>query len=97
MARLAIVGSHAVNGVSGLHSDLLKSRVFKDFYLMYPEKFTNVTNGITHRRWLLNANPGLAALITDAIGDGWMRDLEELKETRTDDRRCIIQGTVRRC
>lgn len=80
MARLAIVGSHAVNGVSGLHSDLLKSFVFKNFYLMYPEKFTNVTNGITHRRWLLSANPGLAALITEAIGDGWMRDLDELRK-----------------
>ncbi len=80
MARLAIVGSHAVNGVSGLHSDLLKNRVFKDFYLMYPERFTNVTNGITHRRWLMSANPGLAALITEAIGDGWMQDLDELRK-----------------
>lgn len=80
MARLAIVGSHAVNGVSRLHSDLLKSYVFKDFYLMYPEKFTNVTNGITHRRWLLNANPGLAGLVTEAIGDGWMRDLAEIRK-----------------
>jgi len=80
MARLAIVGSHAVNGVSRLHSDLLKSHVFNDFYMMYPEKFQNVTNGITHRRWLLSANPGLSTLITDAIGDGWTRDLDELKK-----------------
>jgi len=80
MARLAIVGSHAVNGVSRLHSELLKSHVFNDFYLMYPEKFRNVTNGITHRRWLLSANPGLTSLITEAIGDGWTQDLEELKK-----------------
>jgi starch phosphorylase len=80
MARLAIVGSHAVNGVSRLHSELLKSHVFNDFYLMYPEKFRNVTNGITHRRWLLSANPGLASLITEAIGDGWMQDLGELRK-----------------
>lgn len=87
MARLAIVGSHAVNGVSGLHSELLKSRVFNDFYLMYPERFQNVTNGITHRRWLMSANPGLSALITEAIGDGWTRDLNELKrlEPMTED------------
>ncbi len=80
MARLAIVGAHAVNGVSRLHSELLKTRVFNDFYLMYPERFQNVTNGITHRRWLMEANPGLALLITEAIGDGWTRDLEEVKK-----------------
>lgn len=80
MARLAIVGSHAINGVSRLHSELLKSHVFNDFYLMYPERFRNVTNGITHRRWLLDANPGLSSLITEAIGDGWTRDLDELKK-----------------
>ena len=71
MARLAVVGSHAVNGVSELHSDILKGVVFKDFNEMMPEKFENVTNGITPRRWLLQANPHLADLITEAIGDGW--------------------------
>lgn len=80
MARLAIVGSHAVNGVSRLHSELLKSRVFNDFYLMYPDRFLNVTNGITHRRWLMESNPELSRLITEAIGDRWMTDLCELKK-----------------
>jgi len=79
MARLAIVGSHTINGVSQLHSELLKSHVFKDYYLMFPEKFTNITNGITHRRWLMEANPDLASLITDSIGDTWTKNLEELK------------------
>lgn len=79
MARLAIVGSHTVNGVSALHSEILKTSVFKNFYEMYPEKFTNVTNGITPRRWLLQANPELARLITSAIGDKWLTRLEELR------------------
>jgi starch phosphorylase len=80
MARLALIGSHAVNGVSELHTNILKERVFKDFYEMMPEKFKNVTNGITPRRWLQQANPLLAELITDAIGDGWTHDLNELRE-----------------
>lgn len=79
MARLAIVGSHAVNGVSALHSDLLKTNVFPDFHAMYPGKFTNVTNGITYRRWLIEANPRLSNLITEAIGDRWTFDLSELQ------------------
>lgn len=79
MARLAIVGSHTVNGVSRLHSELLKTNVFPDFYLMFPERFQNVTNGITHRRWLLEANPELSGLISESIGDRWTKDLEELK------------------
>ena len=80
MARLAIVGSHATNGVSRLHSDILKADIFNDFYLMYPERFHNITNGITYRRWLMEANPGLSALITEAIGDGWTSDLERLRD-----------------
>ncbi len=79
MARLAIVGSRAVNGVSAMHSDILKQRVFEDFFAMCPEKFRNVTNGITHRRWLLQANPGLSGLISEAIGEGWQKDLAELR------------------
>ena len=80
MARLSIAGSHATNGVSMLHTDILKNQVFNDFYLLYPERFHNITNGITHRRWLMEANPGLSALITDTIGDGWTRDLQQLAE-----------------
>ncbi len=78
MARLAVVGSHTVNGVSRLHTEILKSCVFDHFYRMEPGKFKNVTNGITARRWLLHANPGLARLVTEAIGDGWIKDLGEL-------------------
>ncbi len=80
MARLAIAGSHTINGVSELHSDILKQRVFRDFYEMMPEKFRNVTNGITPRRWLYESNPHLSGLITKAIGDGWLKNLEELKQ-----------------
>jgi starch phosphorylase len=80
MARLAIVGSHAVNGVSALHSDILKHDLLKDFFEMMPEKFRNVTNGITQRRWLLESNPLLSDLITEAIGEGWLKNLEELKK-----------------
>ena len=80
MARLAVVGSHAVNGVSALHTDILKDVVFGDFNEMMPEKFMNVTNGITPRRWLLQANPHLSDLITEAIGDGWFKDLSELRK-----------------
>ena len=80
MARLAVVGSHAVNGVSALHTDILKGAVFGDFNEMMPERFVNVTNGITPRRWLLQANPHLSDLIAEAIGDGWFKDLSELRK-----------------
>ncbi len=79
MAHLAIVGSHAVNGVARLHSDILKDKVFRDFHEFYPGKFTNVTNGITPRRWLLQANPTLSRLITDHIGPDWTTDLTRLR------------------
>lgn len=78
MANLCVVGSHAVNGVSALHSDILKKTVFHDFYKMSPWKFTNVTNGIVHRRWLCSANPGLTGLLTELIGDGFRNDASEL-------------------
>ena len=82
MAHLAIVGSFSVNGVAALHTEILKNDLFKDFYDMYPERFNNKTNGITQRRWLKKANPGLSALITEAIGDGWVKDLDQLKKLR---------------
>jgi len=79
MAHLAVVGSCSVNGVAKLHSDLLKNEVLRDFAEYWPEKFNNKTNGITPRRWLLKANPPLAQLITETIGDGWITDLEQLR------------------
>lgn len=80
MANLAVVGSHTVNGVSELHSEILKETVFKDFYDVMPEKFQNVTNGIAHRRWLVQSNPELAGLITETIGDGYVLDASQLKK-----------------
>jgi starch phosphorylase len=77
MAHLASVGSHAINGVAALHSELLKQTVLRDFYAIAPEKFYNVTNGVTPRRWLVLANPGLSTLITSKIGDRWISNLEE--------------------
>ncbi len=78
MANLSVVGSHCINGVSKLHSSILKESTFKDFYRMYPDRFTNVTNGIAHRRWLCYSNPALAGLIEDCIGDGYRKSPEEL-------------------
>lgn len=80
MAYMAIVGSHSVNGVAALHTEILKNQELKDFYKLYPEKFNNKTNGITQRRWLLHANPQLAELITEKIGDGWITDLAQLEK-----------------
>jgi len=80
MANLGIVGSHSINGVSRLHSEILKDHVFRDFHELYPGRFNNKTNGITPRRWLLSANPALSDLITRTIGDEWISDLSRLKE-----------------
>ncbi len=80
MANLAVIGSHKVNGVAGLHSELLRERVMPEFNEIYPDKFINITNGITHRRWLLKCNPELSELITSKIGDGWIHELTELKK-----------------
>lgn len=80
MAHLAIVGTHSVNGVAKIHSEILKHREMKDFYEMFPERFNNKTNGITHRRWLLKANPELSSLITEAIGDSWIFSPKELNQ-----------------
>ncbi|MDQ2079222.1 glycogen/starch/alpha-glucan phosphorylase [Xanthobacteraceae bacterium Astr-EGSB] len=79
MAHLACVGSHAVNGVAELHSELLKRDVLKDFHELWPQKFFNVTNGVTPRRFVQLINPRQSRLVTDAIGDGWTRDLEQLR------------------
>ena len=78
MANLCVVGSHAINGVSKLHSDILVKSVFHDFYAMYPEKFCNVTNGIAHRRWLCYSNPSLAGLLDETIGTGYRHNPIEL-------------------
>lgn len=78
MAHLAIVGSHSVNGVAKLHTEILKNRELNDFYQVFPHSFNNKTNGVSHRRWLLNANPLLSDLITEVIGDNWIRSPEAL-------------------
>jgi starch phosphorylase len=80
MAHLATVAGSKVNGVAALHSQLLRDKVLVDFAEHYPDKFTNVTNGVTPRRFIRLANPGLSELITEAIGDGWLRDLDRLRE-----------------
>jgi len=88
MANLAIVGSHSTNGVAAIHSALLRSTTVKDLSEMFPERFSNKTNGVTPRRWLLLANPALARTITDTIGDGWITDLADLEllKPHADDR-----------
>ncbi len=80
MAHLACVGSHAINGVAELHSELLKSDVLRDFYDLWPRKFSNKTNGVTPRRWMVLCNPKLSDLISEHIGEGWIKDLSRLKE-----------------
>jgi starch phosphorylase len=79
MAHLASVGSHAINGVAALHTDLLKTNVLRDFFELTPEKFSNKTNGVTPRRWMVLANPGLAKLLSSRLGEGWVYDLEKLR------------------
>ncbi len=79
MANLSIIGSHSVNGVAALHTDILKESVFTDFYRIMPEKFNNKTNGVSHRRFLVQSNPALTRLITETIGDGWIEDMTELE------------------
>ena len=79
MAYLSIVGSHAINGVAKVHSEILKNELFRNFYEIYPERFTNMTNGIAHRRWVLQANPKLSDLISETIGDDWIKEPLKLK------------------
>ena len=83
MAHLSIVGSHKVNGVSALHSELLVQTIFADFASLWPDRFTNMTNGVTPRRWLAQANPGLASLLDNTLGRGWRLDLDELQRLRS--------------
>ncbi|MFM2055792.1 MAG: hypothetical protein RLY71_177 [Pseudomonadota bacterium] len=82
MAYLAVVASHSVNGVSALHSELMKQSIFADFAALWPERFNNKTNGVTPRRWLAQANPGLAALLDQRLGKGWRRQLDQLEGLR---------------
>jgi starch phosphorylase len=82
MAWLAIVGSFSVNGVAALHSRLLKEGLFRDFVDLWPDKFNNKTNGVTPRRWVAHANPGMTALITEKIGEGWVADLSQLEKLK---------------
>src|SRR5262249_32941294 len=82
MANLAIVGSHSTNGVAAIHSRLLRSVPVKDLAELYPDRFNNKTNGITPRRWLAMANPWLSGCVTEAIGDGWIGNLDELARLR---------------
>ncbi len=82
MANLSIIGSHSVNGVAALHSELLKRDMFPEFNLIFPDRFNNKTNGITQRRWLLDANPELASLISDAIGSGWITDYDQIRNLK---------------
>ncbi len=79
MAHLAVVGSHSVNGVAALHTELLRRRLLRDFAEMWPERFNNKTNGVTQRRWLHQANPALSRLVTEAIGERWLTDLDDLR------------------
>jgi starch phosphorylase len=78
MAHLAIVGSHTVNGVAALHTEILQRRIFHEFHELWPERFTSVTNGVTQRRWMLKGNPAQSALVTEKIDDGWVTDLDQL-------------------
>ena len=80
MANLSVMAGHSVNGVSALHSDIIKRSIFNDFYQLTPEKFTNVTNGIAHRRWLAQSNPRLSKLLDETIGHGWYKDASLLKK-----------------
>ena len=97
MAHLATVGSHAINGVAALHSELLKESVLKDFYEMWPERFSNKTNGVTPRRFLALSNPGLRELLDRTIGDGWLTDLGQAARAGAVRRRRLLPGAVARC
>ena len=94
MAHLCIHGTHSVNGVAKLHTELLKTQELKDFYMLYPYKFNNKTNGITHRRWLMLANPALTGLLDETIGESWKRNPQDLKLFKKFKRDAEVQGRV---
>ena len=96
MAHLATVGSHAINGVAALHSDLLKASVLKDFYELWPERFSNKTNGVTPRRFLALSNPGLRELLDRTIGDGWLTRPRPAARARGLRRRSRVPAAVAR-
>jgi glycogen phosphorylase len=96
MAHVAIVGSHSTNGVAAIHTELLKKTVVPDFAELFPERFNNKTNGVTQRRFLLLANPPLARVITDAIGDGWITDLDQLEKLKPLARDKGFRAAIRR-
>jgi starch phosphorylase len=99
MAHLAALGSHAINGVAALHTELLKTQVLSDFYALSPEKFSNKTNGVTPRRWMRLSNPRLALLLTARLGSGWVRDLEKLRKLEPlvdDEEFCVEWRAIKR-
>src|SRR5262249_24323576 len=95
MANLAIVGSHSTNGVAAIHSELLKKNDVQDFAALFPERFNNKTNGVTQPRFLLLANPALARVIRDAIGDDWIADLSQLEKLKPLARDSNFRAAVR--
>ncbi len=94
MAHLAIVGSYSINGVAKLHTEILKKQELKDFYEVYPQRFNNKTNGITHRRWLLNSNPKLSNLITETIGEEWIKSPKSLLKLLQFNKDSIFQQKI---
>jgi len=96
MANLAIIGSHSINGVAALHSQLLKTRLVPDFYALWPERFNNKTNGVTHRRWLACCNPSLAALVTKSIGEGWITNFAAIRGLEAQAQDLAFQEEFRR-
>jgi starch phosphorylase len=96
MAHLAMVGSHSINGVSGIHTELIKTSLAPDFFQLFPERFNNKTNGVTQRRWLLKANSALANLITSAIGDRWLTDLYRLRDLESHAAKVDFQAEFQR-
>ena len=96
MGNLAFVGAHSINGVAAMHSDLLKVTVFKDLHRMFPDRINNKTNGITPRRWLMQCNPELTALIRDTIGDRFLDDIDALRDLEPFADDPGVPGRVRR-